>query len=183
MPITNLSSIIPASEIDTAMATDTEVADQLTQYIRKDYGRSFRAAPTSPQVLSPGVITKVNFGTVLSNVGSQFSSSRLTSLGLETWRLNSMILFDGREVTSPENYSRFIIWINKNGELTGRRICDTIIQPTKTVQSFFGLNLESTFTLSNNDYLEIAVLVSATNGKIFTDSNFNTCWWEGFRVG
>lgn len=175
MSITNLSLFVSESEIDPAVARDTEVQEfGDARYIRK-YTQYFRAAPSVSQVLSQNVVTKINFNTITSNIGNQYSAAndRLIALESEQWRITTAIEFN-----LPAS-SRFILWLSKNNGTTLIQLLDI------TTVGFFNTTVTpADISLVSGDYLELWTRVyNIPNGSIFGDTSLKTCWWEGRRVG
>ena len=148
------------------------------RYVRR-FGQSFKAAPTVPQQIPAStatnvVPTKINFPTIISNIGNQFANSRLTALETETWQITTYILFD-----LPLNTSgRLILYLYKNGSLLDRRMDVT------SQGGYWGVEITSSnILLTTGQYVEIYATIFASNGKIYGDANLDACWAKGIRVG
>lgn len=139
------------------------------RYVRK-FSQSFKAAPNVSQNCTVNIPTKVSFNTVITNIGNQFSNSRLTALESEIWQFYSYITF---EVTG-----RIILNLYKNGGPLTR------IRDLTATGNFSGqLVATPPISLAVGDYLELFVTIFSTNSKIYADNSLDSSCWEGYRVG
>jgi len=143
------------------------------RYNRK-YGQYFKAAPSVSQALGQGVVTKINFDTIISNIGNQYSvaNHRIVALEAETWRITTAIEFN------LPTTSRIFLWVAKNGGSSLVQLLDL------TTASFFNTAITpGDITLLSGEYLEVFARISnISNGSIFGDTSLRTCWWEGRRT-
>lgn len=178
-------SIARDSEVSQTMAAHLSAADPHLQYLTqargdaryvRRYGQYFRAAPSVSQLLTQNVVTKINFDTITSNIGNQYSSANNRLIALETtelWRITAAIEFN-----LPAS-SRFYLWLAKNGGASLIQLLDV------TTVGFFNVTTTpADITLLQGEYLELWTrILNIPNGSIFGSTSLNTCWWEGSRVG
>jgi hypothetical protein len=186
-PITELqipSLIARDTEFQAADAAHIAAQDPHLQYATqargdaryaRQYNQYFRAAPSVSQPLSQNVVTKINFDTVTSNVGSQYSAinHRIIAVETEVWRITTAIEFN-----LPTS-SRVLLWLSKNGGNTLVQLLDA------TIAGFYGQAITpGEILLLPTDYLEVWTRIyNISTGSIYGDPTLRTCWWEGRRVG